>query len=114
MKLENTIDIDADREAVWDAIDKLDEVSGWRPTEHRRPSFIAGLYDGKRSSAVVVNHLESLGERQTRWVMYANHKPKALFGLIGPFLRGPIFRQTQAIMERVKLTVETQLAEAGQ
>ena len=114
MKLENTIDIDADREAVWDAIDRLDDVPGWQPTEHRRPSFIAGIYDNNRSRAVVVNHLEALGERQTRWVMYANHRPKALFGLIGPLLRGPISRRTQAVMERVKLTVETRLAESRQ
>ena len=113
MKLENAIVIDAERNIVWHALDDLDDVPGWQPTERRRPSFIAGIYDGKRSKAVVVNHLESAGERQTRWIIYANHKPRALFGLIGPFLRGPISRQTQSIMEHVKLAVETRLAESG-
>ena len=113
MKFENEIVIDADRDVVWHALDGLDDVPGWRPTEHRRPSFIAGTYAGKRSTAVVVNHLESVGEKQTRWVIFSNHRPRALFGLIGPFLRGPISRQTQSLMEHVKLTVETRLAESG-
>ncbi len=113
MKFENEIVIDADRDAVWQALDGLDDLPGWQPTEHRRPSFIAGIYNGKRSNAVIVNHLESVGERQTRWVIYANHKPRALFGLIGPLLRGPISRQTQSIMDHVKLAVETRLAESG-
>ena len=114
MKFQDAIDIDADRETVWRELDSVDDLPGWRPTEHRHPSFIAGIYEGKRTTAVVVNHLESLGDRQTRWVMYANHRPRALFGLLGPLLRGPIARQTRSIMGRVKLSVETKLAESGQ
>lgn len=113
MKIEDAIVIDADRETVWRELDGLADLPGWRPTEHRRPSFIAGIYDGKRTRAVIVNHLEPLGEQQTRWVVYANHRPRALFGLIGPLLRGPIARQTRSVMERVKLAVETKLAEPG-
>ncbi len=114
MKFEDAIVIDADRETVWRELDSIDDLPGWRPTEHRRPSFIAGIFEDERTTAVVVNHLESLGDRQTRWIIYANHKPRALFGLLAPFLRAPISRQTRSIMERVKLAVETKLAESGQ
>ena len=113
MKFENAVVIDADRKVVWQALDSLDDVPGWQPTERRRPSFIAGVYEGKRSKAVIVNHLESIGDQQTRWIIYANHKPRRFFGLIGPFLRGPISRRTQSIMEHVKLSVETRLADSG-
>jgi hypothetical protein len=46
-------------------------------------------------------------------VIGANHGPRTLVGLIGPFLRGPISRRTQSMMERIKLSVETRLAESG-
>ena len=46
-------------------------------------------------------------------VIDANHGPGTMFGLIGPFMRGPVSRRTQSVIERIKLSAETRLAESG-
>ncbi len=81
-------------------------------TEKRVPDFMAGTYDSAWSTAVIVNHFESVGEGQTRWAFYANHRFKGVFKIIGWLLRRPIVSRTEDYMRRFKLLVETAVASA--
>lgn len=80
-------------------------------TEKRAPDLMAGNYDSKRSTAIVVNHFETVGSEQTRWVVYANHHFRGIFKYVGLFLRKSISGRTDAWMQRFKLLVESRAAE---
>lgn len=79
-------------------------------TEKRAPDFMAGTYDSAWSNATIVNHFESVGENQTRWVMYANHQFKGFFKILGFFFRRSICKRSDDWMRRFKLLVETRTA----
>ena len=111
MKLKAQVLIDADPDSVWQIFNRSDVIAEHvgTVTEAREPDLIMGLWQGERSSAVVVNHFESINERQTRWVAYWNftlqgvRKLKAVLGARG------MERDLQDRMERFKLRIETEL-----
>ena len=119
MKVKIDIDIDADRETVWRSFDNPDEMKKWQPmvetvTERRKPDFMAGTYDSARGKGVIVNHFETLGDRQTRWNMYANHTFKGIYKLLGIFFVGSIRKRHEEAMNNFKLYAETVKAEQAQ
>lgn len=79
--------------------------------ERREPDFMAGGYDSSRSKATIVNHFETVGQNQTRWVIYANHQFKGIFKVLALFYRKSIHRRTEEWMQRFKLLVESKVAE---
>ena len=81
-------------------------------TEKREPDFMAGTYDSAWSRVTIVNHFEAAGDKQTRWVIYANHQFKGFFRIVGLFLRKSICGRTDDWMQRFKLLVETRVAGA--
>ncbi len=81
-------------------------------TEKREPDFMAGVYDSAWSKVTIVNHFEAMGDNQTRWVIYANHRFKGFFRFIALFLRKSICARTDDWMQRFKLLVETRVADA--
>ena len=79
-------------------------------TERREPDFMAGIYSSSYGKTIIVNHFEEAGERQTRWVVYANHMFKGIMKLMGLFIARSIRNRTDADLERFKLLVETEAA----
>jgi cyclopropane fatty-acyl-phospholipid synthase-like methyltransferase len=119
MKIRIDIIIDADRETVWRSFDNPEDMSMWQPmietvTERREPDFIAGTYESARSKGVIVNHFETIGNRQTRWSMYANHTFKGIYRLFGIFFAGSIRKRSEEVMNNFKLYTETVQAERAQ
>ena len=119
MKVKIDIVIDADRETVWRSFDKPGDIKKWQPmietvTERREPDFMAGTYESASGKGVIVNHFESIGERQTRWSMYANHTFKGIYRLFGIFFAGSIRKRSEETMNNFKLYTETVQAEQAQ
>ncbi len=81
-----------------------------RMTEKRKPDFMAGTYESNWSKALVVNHFEAVGEKQTRWKSYANHNFKGLMRFLAIFIRKSICKRMVDDMQRFKLMVETEAA----
>ena len=79
-------------------------------TARREPDFLAGTYESKWGSAVVVNHFENTGDGQTRWVGYWNHRFRGVMKILSLFMAGSIRKRSQDDMQRFKLFVETELA----
>lgn len=113
MKLKLDILIDANREFVWDEFRKVDDEGRWQITDERRPAFIAGNYVTAGSTAVVVNHFEELGPKQTKWIVFANYRFKGAMRYLSFLGAGKIRSRTVANMERFKLFVETRMADQG-
>ncbi len=111
MKLKAQVLIDADPPTVWDIFNRPDVIAEHvgTVTEAREPDLVMGLWEGERSTAVVVNHFEALNERQTRWVAYWNFTLQGMQKLKGVFASGGMERELQNRMERFKLLVETKL-----
>ena len=111
MKLKAQVLIDADPATVWRIFNRPDVIADHvgTVTEAREPDLIMGLWEGERGRAVVVNHFETIDERQTRWVAYWKHtlqgirKLKAVLGSRG------MEKALQDRMQRFKLQVETEL-----
>ena len=65
MKFRLEVLVDASPETIWKLMDKkdgpgipiIDDVS-----ERREPHFLAGSYESRSGSAIVVNHFEAIGE----------------------------------------------------
>jgi len=81
-----------------------------RITERRDPDFMAGSYESAWGTAVIVNHFEAMGENQTRWVSYWNHKFRGFFKLLVPFMKNSMCRRLDDDMQRFKLMVESDLS----
>ncbi len=82
-------------------------------TERRAPDFMASVYTTEWGKTIVVNHFEDLGDGRTRWVMYANHFFKGLMKVMSVFRGGAIKKRTENDLERFKLLVESEQAEAA-
>ncbi len=111
MKLKAQVLIDADPTSVWRIFNQSDVIAEnvGTVTEAREPDLVMGMWQGERSSAVVVNHFEALNDRQTRWVAYWNFTLQGMRKLRGVFGAGGMERELQDRMERFKLLVETKL-----
>ena len=111
MKLKAQVLIDADPDSVWRIFSRSDVVAEHvgTVTEAREPDLVMGLWEDERGSAVVVNHFESINERQTRWIAYWNFKLRGVRKLKAVFGAGGMEGDLQDRMERFKLRVETEL-----
>ena len=119
MKIKIDIVIDADRETVWQSFNDPDNMKKWQPmietiTERREPDFMAGTYESARGKGVIVNHFKTVGDRQTRWSMYANHTFSGIYRLLGIFFAGSIRNRSEEAMNNFKLYTETLEAERAQ
>lgn len=79
-------------------------------SEHRKPVFMAGIYETSHSTTLVFNTFEQIDEQHTRWVAWTNMNFKGLMRLTSIFLIKSIRRRTEDDMQRFKLMVETDLA----
>ena len=111
MKLKAQILIDADPSTVWRIFNRSDVIADHvgNVTEAREPDLVMGLWEGDRSTAIVVNHFEAINERQTRWVAYWNFTLKGVRKLRAVFGAGKMERDLEDRMQRFKLRVETEL-----
>ncbi len=111
MKLKAQVLIDADPQSVWRLFNRSDIIAEHvgTVTEAREPDLVMGLWNDERNSAVVVNHFESIDERQTRWIAYWNFKLQGVARLKAVFGAGSMESGLQDRMERFKLQVETEL-----
>ena len=147
MKSKYELIIDADRAAVWDAYDNVDNLKRWQPTlssyehksgdpgapgsvaeliydengrqlvmtetitEHRKPDFMAGIYETSHDTTLIVNTFEQIDDNHTRWVSWSNMSFKGFMRFKSIFLINSIRRRTEDAMQRFKLMVETDLAD---
>ena len=81
--------------------------------ERREPDFLASVYMSDRGKTIVVNHFEVAGDGQTRWVMYANHSFKGLMKVMSVFRAGSIRQRADNDLQRFKLLVESEQADAN-
>ena len=111
MKLKAQVLIDADPASIWRIFNEADVIAEnvGTVTEAREPDLVMGLWEGDRSTAVVVNHFEAIDERQTRWVAYWNFTLQGVRKLKGVFAAGRMERDLEDRMGRFKLRVETEL-----
>ena len=111
MKLKAQVVIDADVASVWRIFNQQDVIARnvGTVTEAREPDLVMGIWEGERSTAVVVNHFESIGEQATRWVAYWNFTLKGVRRLKAVFGARRMENELQDRMERFKLRVETEL-----
>jgi uncharacterized protein YndB with AHSA1/START domain len=83
-----------------------------RMTEKRKPDFMAGTYESKWSKALIVNHFETTDDGHTRWKSYANHNFQGFMKIMAFFVHKSICRRMENDMQRFKLLVESQQANA--
>jgi uncharacterized protein YndB with AHSA1/START domain len=81
-------------------------------TERRQPDFLAGIYESSMSKTLIVNHFDAVDESSTRWTTWCNFTFKGFMKVLSLFVSGIIRRRTEADMERFKLMVETDQANA--
>lgn len=74
----------------------------------RAPDFLAGIYESKWGTAVIVNHFEETDDGKTRWVGYCNHSFRGFMKIMALFVGRSIRKRTDADMGRFKLFVETE------
>ena len=111
MKLKAQVLIDADPASVWRIFNQSDVIEEHvgTITEVREPDLVMGMWEGERSSAVVVNHFETINERRTRWVAYWNFRLQGVRKLKAVFGGRAMESDLQDRMGRFKLRVETEL-----
>ncbi len=111
MKLKAQVVIDAAVADVWRIFNQADVIARnvGSVTEAREPDLVMGFWEGENSSAVVVNHFESINEQTTRWVAYWNFTLKGVRKLKAVFGARRMENDLQNRMERFKLRVETEL-----
>ncbi len=81
-------------------------------TERREPNFLAGVYDSPMGKTLIVNHFEAVNENSTRWTSWSNFTFKGFMKILSLFVSGIIRKRTEADMQRFKLMVETDQANA--
>jgi hypothetical protein len=81
-------------------------------TERRDPDFRAGTYESSMAKTLIVNHFEAVGEDSTRWTCWCNFSFKGFMKIMSLFVSGLIRKRTEADMQRFKLMVETDRANA--
>jgi len=82
-------------------------------TERREPIFLAGTYESSTGNMLIVNHFEAVDEHSTRWTAWCNFSFEGIMKVMSLFIGGAIRKRTQADMERFKLMVETDRANAA-
>ena len=116
MKFRLEVLVDASPETIWKLMDKkdgpgipiIDDVS-----ERREPHFLAGSYESRSGSAIVVNHFEAIGDGQTRWSIYGNHSFKGIYRILSPFYAGSVRKHSEEAMNNFKLFAETAAAQSA-
>ena len=83
-------------------------------TERRVPDFLAGTYESRHGSTLIVNHFEAIDERRTRWTSWCNFRFRGTMKFLSLLVAGSIRKRTQGDMERFKLMVESDLAQGEQ
>ena len=81
-------------------------------TERRQPVFLAGTYESPMSKTLIVNHFEAVDENNTRWKSWCNFTFSGYMKIMSLFVSGMIRKRTEADMQRFKLLVETDQANA--
>jgi uncharacterized protein YndB with AHSA1/START domain len=82
-------------------------------TERRQPDFLAGTYESPMGKTLVVNHFEAVDENSTRWTAWCNFTFRGVMKVVSLFVAGTIRKRTEADMQRFKLMVETDRANAA-
>lgn len=82
-------------------------------TERRQPDFLAGTYESPMGKTLVVNHFEAVDENSTRWTAWCNFTFHGVMKFISLFVAGKIRKRSEADMQRFKLMVETDQANAA-
>ena len=81
-------------------------------TERREPNFLAGVYDSPMGKTLIVNHFEAVNENSTRWTSWSKFTFTGFMKIMSLFVSGIIRKRTEADMQRFKLMVETDQANA--
>lgn len=81
-----------------------------RITERRDPDFLAGSYETKYGTTVIVNHFEVIDDNQTRWKSYSRHSFRGIMRFFALFMRKSICQRLEDDMQRFKFLVESQAA----
>lgn len=79
-------------------------------TERREPFFIAGTYESKWGTAIIVNHFDDTKEGKTRWASYWNYTYTGFSRFMVPFMRRKMCAHIDDEMHRFKILVETQIS----
>lgn len=82
-------------------------------TERRKPDFMAGIYETRHGSTLIVNTFEATDDRHTRWTVWSNMNFHGFMKIIAVFIIKSLRRRTEDDMQRFKLMVETDLANLG-
>lgn len=82
-------------------------------TERRQPDFLAGTYKSPMGMTLIVNHFEVIDENSTRWTAWCNFTFQGIMKIMSLFIAGKIRERTEGDMERFKLMVETDQANAA-
>ena len=62
-------------------------------TEHRKPDFMAGIYESSQGTSLIVNTFEKVDERHTRWTAWHNMRFKGTAKLFAIFLQKSVRRR---------------------
>jgi len=81
-------------------------------TERRDPNLLAGTYESPMGTTLIVNHFEVVADKSTRWTSWCNFTFQGFMKIMSLFVAGIIRKRTEADMERFKLMVETDQANA--
>jgi len=83
-------------------------------TERREPDLLAGTYESRHGSTLIVNHFDAIDDNTTRWSSWCNFRFRGAMKFMSLFVTGSIRKRTQGDMERFKLMVESDLAQGEQ
>lgn len=76
-------------------------------TERREPNFLAGSYESKHGTTIIVNHFEAIDLNATRWSSWCNFTLTGFMKFMSLVVRGVIRKRTERDMQRFKLMVES-------
>lgn len=82
-------------------------------TERRDPNFLAVTLEADHGTINVVNHFEAIDESRTRYTSWCRTSFNGFLRFMAIFMRGAIRKRTEGDMERFKLMVESDQANAG-
>lgn len=76
-------------------------------TERREPDFLAGSYESKHGTTIIVNHFEAIDASTTRWSSWCNFTFTGFMKFMSLFIGNVIRKRTEGDMQRFKLMVES-------
>ena len=79
-------------------------------TERRAPDFLAGIYETRHGTTLLVNTFENAGDGRTLWTIWSNMNFRGLMKFFAIFLVKHIRSRTENDMQRFKLMIETDRA----